>query len=100
MPDTKKKKKTQRWRAVRGQRPREQSQTSRYKRMMDAEVRLGELRCPSRDSARRRLPSPRRQPAQRLRIEREDDLYLSTLAPYVAALDGNPRCAPCTIRGR
>jgi len=83
MPDTKS------WRAVRGQRPLNERNVAAYKRLMDAEVRLGELR------ARRGLSQASIAEALDVsqpnvsRIEREHDLYLSTLARYVAALDGH-----------
>lgn len=77
------------WQSVRAQRPLNESRVTTYKRLMDAEVRLGELR------ARRAVSQA--QVAEILsvsqpnvsRIEQEDDLYLSTLARYVAALGGH-----------
>lgn len=79
---------TKSWRTVRGQRPLNEQRVDAYKRLMDAETRLAELR------ARRGLSQAAIADALDVsqpnvsRIEQEDDLYLSTLARYVAALGG------------
>jgi predicted XRE-type DNA-binding protein len=80
---------TKSWREVRGQRTLNEDLVEIYKSLMDAEVQLAEL------GARRGL-SPE-QIAEALsvsrpnvsRIEQEDDVYLSTLTRYVAALGGH-----------
>ena len=77
------------WRTVRGQRPLNERQVAAYRRLMDAELRLAE--------ARRRRGVSQAAIAEALevsqpnvsRIEQEDDVYLSTLARYVAALGGH-----------
>ena len=80
---------TKNWRTVRGQRPLNEQRVATYRRLMQAELRLGELR------SRRGLSQAT--VAQALdvsqpnisRIEQEEDVYLSTLARYVAALGGH-----------
>jgi transcriptional regulator with XRE-family HTH domain len=76
------------WREIRREIPVDEGRVRAYRRLMDAEVALNELRL------RRGLSQA--QVAQALevsqpnvsRIESEEDLYLSTLARYVAALGG------------
>jgi transcriptional regulator with XRE-family HTH domain len=76
------------WRTVRGQRPLNERNVASYKRLMEAETRLAELR------GRRGLSQSAIADALEVsqpnvsRIEQEDDLYLSTLSRYVAALGG------------
>ncbi len=83
MPNTKS------WRTVRGQRAPNERNVAAYKRLMDAEVCLAELR------ARRGLSQASIAEALDVsqpnvsRIESEHDPYLSTLARYVAALGGH-----------
>ena len=77
------------WRTVRGQRPLNERRVAAYRRLMDAELRLAE--------ARRRRGVSQATIAEALevsqpnvsRIEQEEDVYLSTLARYVAALGGH-----------
>ncbi|MBV9685108.1 MAG: XRE family transcriptional regulator [Solirubrobacterales bacterium] len=77
------------WRTVRGQRPLNERRVAAYRRLMDAELRLAE--------ARRRRGVSQATIAEALdvsqpnvsRIEQEQDVYLSTLARYVAALGGH-----------
>lgn len=77
------------WRTVRGQRPLNEGRVAAYRRLMDAELRLAE--------ARRRRGVSQAAIAQALevsqpnvsRIEQQDDVYLSTVARYVAALGGH-----------
>jgi transcriptional regulator with XRE-family HTH domain len=77
------------WRTVRGQRPLNERRVAAYKRLMDAELRLSELR------SRRGLSQSAIAEALAVsqpnisRIEQEDDVYLSTLSRYVAALGGH-----------
>ena len=77
------------WREVRGQRPLNEGRVTAYKRLMEAEMRLAELR------ARRGLTQAAIAQALEVsqpnvsRIEQEDDLHLSTLSRYVAALGGH-----------
>jgi transcriptional regulator with XRE-family HTH domain len=79
---------TKSWRTVRGQRELNEQRVDAYKRLMDAETRLADLR------ARRGMSQSAIADALDVsqpnvsRIEREDDLYLSTLARYVVALGG------------
>ena len=80
---------TKDWRTVRGQRPLNEERVATYKRLMEAEVRLADLR--------RRRGASQATIARALevsqpnvsRIEQEDDVYLSTLARYIAALGGH-----------
>ena len=77
------------WRTVRDHRPLNERRIAAYRRLMDAELRLAE--------ARRRRGVSQAAIAEALevsqpnvsRIEQEDDVYLSTLARYVAALGGH-----------
>ena len=77
------------WRTVRGQRPLNERRVAAYRQLMDAELRLAE--------ARRRRGISQVAIAEALevsqpnvsRIEQEEDVYLSTLARYVAALGGH-----------
>ena len=77
------------WRTVRGQRPLNEDQVAAYRRLMDVELQLAE--------ARRRRGVSQALIAEALevsqpnvsRIEQQDDVYLSTLARYVAALGGH-----------
>jgi len=77
------------WREIRRERPLNEARVGAYRRLMDAEVRLNDLR--------RRRGLSQAQIADALevsqpnvsRIEQEDDLYLSTLARYVVALGGH-----------
>jgi transcriptional regulator with XRE-family HTH domain len=77
------------WRTVRAQRPLNEKRVAAFKRLMDAELRLSELR------SRRGLSQAAIAEALAVsqpnisRIEQEDDVYLSTLARYVAALGGH-----------
>lgn len=77
------------WRTIRGQRPLNESQVTAYRWLMEAELQLAE--------ARRRRGVSQAAIADALevsqpnvsRIEQQDDVYLSTLARYVAALGGH-----------
>ena len=78
----------ERWREIRRQIPVNEARVTTYKRLLDAEVRL--------DHLRRRRGVSQTDLAKALevsqpnvsRIEQEEDLYLSTLTRYVAALGG------------
>ncbi len=77
------------WRTIRGQRPLNEGHVAAYRRLMEAELQLAE--------ARRRRGVSQAAIADALevsqpnvsRIEQQDDVYLSTLARYVAALGGH-----------
>ena len=77
------------WRTIRGQRTLNETEVTSYRQLMDAELRLAE--------ARRRRGVSQAVIAEALevsqpnvsRIEQQDDVYLSTLARYVAALGGH-----------
>ena len=77
------------WRTIRRQRTLNESEVTSYRQLMDAELRLAE--------ARRRRGVSQAVIAEALevsqpnvsRIEQQDDVYLSTLARYVAALGGH-----------
>lgn len=76
------------WREIRRTRPLNEARMRTYRRLLDAEIRLNDLR--------RRRGLSQAQLAEALevsqpnvsRIELQDDLYLSTLARYVEALGG------------
>jgi transcriptional regulator with XRE-family HTH domain len=76
------------WKTVRAQRSLDERDVLTYRRLIDAQVRLAELR--------QRRGASQSQIARALevsqpnvsRIEQEDDVYLSTLSRYVAALGG------------
>ena len=80
---------TKDWRTVRGQRPLNEERVATYKRLMEAEVRLADLRRRrgvSQATIARALEVSQPNVS---RIEQEDDVYLSTLARYIAALGGH-----------
>ena len=80
---------TKDWRTVRGQRPLNEERVATYKRLMDAELRLAEIRRRrgvSQTTIARTLEVSQPNVS---RIEQEDDVYLSTLARYIAALGGH-----------
>jgi transcriptional regulator with XRE-family HTH domain len=76
------------WKDIRRQISVNEDRVEAYRRLLDAEMRLNDLR--------RRRGLSQAQVARALevsqpnisRIEQEDDVYLSTLARYVAALGG------------
>jgi DNA-binding XRE family transcriptional regulator len=77
------------WRTVRGQRALNERRVAGYRRLMDAEVRLADLRQRrgiSQTTMARALTVSQPNVS---RIEQEEDIYLSTLARYVAALGGH-----------
>lgn len=80
---------TKSWRTVREQRPLNEQNVAAYKRLMQAELRLSELR--SRRGVSQAVLADALAVSQPnvSRIEQEDDVYLSTLARYVAALGGH-----------
>jgi hypothetical protein len=77
---------TRTWNEIRRQRPLNESRVATYKRLMDAEVRL--------EGVRRRRGIHQATIAEALETSEsdaskpEDDVYVSTLARYVAALGG------------
>jgi transcriptional regulator with XRE-family HTH domain len=80
---------TKDWRTVRGQRPLNEERVATYKRLMEAEVRLADLRRRrgvSQATIARALEVSQPNVS---RVEQEDDVYLSTLARYIAALGGH-----------
>jgi transcriptional regulator with XRE-family HTH domain len=60
-----------------------------YKRLMEAEIRLAELRAKRGVSQTAVAETLAVTQPNVSRIENEDDVYLSTLARYVAALGGH-----------
>jgi DNA-binding XRE family transcriptional regulator len=79
---------TKTWRTVRGQRPLDEGRVAAYKRLMDAEVLLGELRQRRGVSQAAIAEALAVSQPNVSRIEQEDDVYLSTLSRYVSALGG------------
>jgi len=80
---------TRDWRPVRGQRPLNEARVATYKRLMEAELRLAAVRRRrgvSQAAVARALEVSQPNVS---RIEQEDDVYLSTLARYIAALGGH-----------
>lgn len=80
---------TKNWRTVRGQRPLNEQRVASYKRLMQAELQLSELR--NRRGLSQAVIAEALSVSQPniSRIEQEEDLYLSTLARYVTALGGH-----------
>lgn len=76
------------WRAVRGQRPLDEDKVGLYKRLMEAELKLAELRQKRGVSQTAVAEALAVTQPNVWRIEQEDDVYLSTLARYVEALGG------------
>lgn len=77
------------WREVRAQRPLNERTVAAYKRLMDAEIKLGELRRRRGISQATLAEALAVSQPNVSRIEQEDDVYLSTLTRYVAALGGH-----------
>lgn len=80
---------TKSWREVRGQRPLNEARVAEYKRLMDAELRLAELRIRRGVSQATVADVLSVSQPNISRIEAEDDVYVSTVARYVAALGGH-----------
>jgi transcriptional regulator with XRE-family HTH domain len=80
---------TKTWRTVRGQRPLNEGRVTTYKRLMEAELRLSELRQRRGVSQAEIADALLVSQPNVSRIEQEDDVYFSTLARYVAALGGH-----------
>lgn len=79
---------TKQWQAVRRQRPLDEDAVADHKRLMEAELRLAELRRQRGVSQTQLADTLTVTQPNISRIEQEDDVYLSTLARYVAALGG------------
>lgn len=77
------------WRTVRAQRPLNERRVAAYRRLMDAELRLAEARRGRGVSQAAIAQALEVSQPNVSRIEREDDVYLSTLARYVGALGGH-----------
>jgi DNA-binding XRE family transcriptional regulator len=76
------------WRTVRGQRPLNEGRVTAFKRLIDAELRLAELRGRRGQTQAAIAEALSVSQPNISRIEQEDDLYLSTLVRYVGALGG------------
>lgn len=75
---------TKSWETICGQMPLNEARALAYQRLMQADVRLSELR------RRRGLSQMTLADAVDAdQLEQEDDLYLATLARYVAGLGGH-----------
>lgn len=79
---------TRDWRSVRARRPLNEGSVDTYKRLMEAGVRLAEVRRRRGMSQAKLAEALEVSQPNVSRIEQEDDVYLSTLARYVAALGG------------
>jgi hypothetical protein len=77
---------TRTWREIRGQRPLNESRVATYKRLMDAEVRLEDVR--RRRGIRQATIAEALEHSEPDVSQHEDDVYVSTLARYVGALGG------------
>jgi transcriptional regulator with XRE-family HTH domain len=77
------------WRAIRGQRPLNEGRVAGYRRLMEAELRLAEVRRRRGVSQATIADALDVSQPNISRVEQEDDVYLSTLARYVAALGGH-----------
>jgi DNA-binding XRE family transcriptional regulator len=80
---------TKSWREVRAQRPLDETRVATYRRLMDAELKLGDVRKRRGVSQAALAGELDVSQPNVSRIEQEDDVYLSTLARYVAALGGH-----------
>jgi DNA-binding XRE family transcriptional regulator len=80
---------TKPWRTVRGQRPLNEQRVAAYKRLMEAELRLSELRAKRGLSQSAIAEALSVSQPNVSRIEQEDDVYLSTLGRYISALGGH-----------
>lgn len=80
---------TRDWRTVRGQRPLNERRVETYKRLMDAELRLADVRRRRGMSQAAIADALEVSQPNVSRIEQEDDVYLSTLVRYVTALGGH-----------
>jgi transcriptional regulator with XRE-family HTH domain len=80
---------TRDWRTVRGQRPLNEERVAAYKRLMEAETRLADVRRRRGVSQATIAEALEVSQPNVSRIEQEDDVYLSTLVRYVAALGGH-----------
>jgi DNA-binding XRE family transcriptional regulator len=80
---------TKTWKDVRAQRPLNEDKVAAYKRLMSAETQLAELRHRRGISQATIAAALEVSQPNVSRIEQEEDVYLSTLARYVAALGGH-----------
>ena len=80
---------TKQWQAVRQQRPLDEEKIASYRWLMAADMRLAELRRKRGISQTQIAGALAVTQPNISRIEQEDDVYLSTLARYVAALGGH-----------
>jgi transcriptional regulator with XRE-family HTH domain len=80
---------TKNWRELRAQRPPNERNVALYKRPMEAEIRLADVR--QRRGVSQATIAAALQVSQPniSRIEQERDVYLSTLTRYVEALGGH-----------
>ena len=77
------------WRAIRGQRALNEAQVTAYRRLMEVELQLAEVRRRRGVSQATIAAALEVSQPNVSRIEQQDDVYLSTLARYVAALGGH-----------
>jgi hypothetical protein len=80
---------TKSWETIRGQKPLNEKRVATYKRLMEAEQQIAEARSRrgvSKAAIDEALAVSEPNSAE---VEQDDDLYLSTLARYVAALGGH-----------
>jgi DNA-binding XRE family transcriptional regulator len=76
------------WRTLRGQRPLNEQRVALYRQLIEFELNLGEVRRRRGLSQATIAASLDVSQPNISRIEQEDDVHLSTLARYVAALGG------------
>lgn len=76
------------WREIRRERTLNEDRVETYRRLLDAEIRLNDLRRKRGLSQAEVAEALEVSQPNVSRIEQEDDVYLSTLARYVAALGG------------
>lgn len=79
---------TKTWHEIRAQRSHDEQRVEVYKLLMDAETMLHELRERRGVSQAQLAAALETSQPNVSRIEREDDVYLSTLSRYVVALGG------------
>lgn len=82
-------KSTKSWREVRGQKPVNEKLVAAYDRVLEAEERIAQARSRRGETAARIAEALTLSEPDGAEVEVEEDLYLSVLARYVAALGGH-----------
>ncbi len=80
---------TKRWEAIRGQKPLNAKRVATYERLMEAQERIADARYRRGISQATIDEALAASEPKASELEAQDDLYLCTLARYVAALGGH-----------